>query len=90
MTHLTHDPDRLLARIRRIKGQVDSIERAVTEGRDCGSILHLVASVRGATQGLTQALIEDHLHHHVAAEADAAARQEGAAELAAALRLYLG
>jgi DNA-binding FrmR family transcriptional regulator len=90
MSHLSHDPDRLLARVRRIRGQVEAIERAVTEGRDCGEILHLVASVRGATQGLTQVLIEDHLRLHVADEADAEARHKGAAELAAALRSYLG
>jgi len=90
MSHLSQDNDRLLARIRRLKGQVEAVERAAQDGRDCGDILHLVASIRGATQGLMQALIEDHLHHHIAHENETEARHKGAEELAAALRSYLG
>lgn len=88
MTHLSDNP-RLLARVRRLRGQIEAIERALEEGRDCGTILHLVASVRGAVAGLTGELIEEHLALHVLEEPDEAARRKGGEDLAAVLRTYL-
>jgi len=38
MSQVTNDR-RLLFRIRRIKGQIESLERVVTEGRDCYEVL---------------------------------------------------
>jgi DNA-binding FrmR family transcriptional regulator len=91
MSHLNHPEDKtaLLARIRRLKGQIEAIERAVEVERDCGKILHLVASVRGAVSGLTAALIEQHLTHHIREIDDPEARRQGAEELSKALRIYL-
>lgn len=91
MSHLHHPRDKadLLARVRRLKGQIEAIERAVEADRECGALLHLVASVRGAMSGLTRELIDEHLTHHVSAEADPEARRLGAEELSQALRLYL-
>lgn len=89
MSHLIHDKARTLARIRRLKGQIEAIERAVEDDKDCGAILHLVASVRGAMTGLTNELIESHLHHHIRDEDDAEARRRGTEDLAAVLRTYL-
>ena len=91
MSHLTHAEDKtaLLARIRRLKGQIEAIERAIETNRDCGKILHLVASVRGAVTGLTAELIESHLTHHIRDIDDAEARRLGAEDLSKALRIYL-
>ena len=89
MSHLIHDKARTLARIRRLKGQVEAIERAVEADKDCGAILHLVASVRGAMSGLTTDLIEAHLAHHVRDVEDAEARRQGSEDLVAVLRSYL-
>lgn len=91
MSHLHQARDKadLLARVRRLKGQIEAIERAVEGDRDCGAILHLVASVRGAMSGLTRELIDEHLTHHVSEVADPEARRLGAEELSKALRLYL-
>ena len=91
MSHLTHPEDKsaLLSRIRRLKGQIEAIERAVEADRDCGGILHLVASVRGAVSGLTAELIESHLAHHIREVDDPEARRRGAEELSKALRICL-
>jgi DNA-binding FrmR family transcriptional regulator len=51
----------------------------------------LVASMRGAINGLTAELMEDHIRHHVvnpATEPDAE-RARGAAELIEVVRTYL-
>ncbi len=89
MSHLTRDKTKLLKRVRRLKGQIEAVERAIESEKDCGTILHLVASIRGATAGLTSELIEEHLHHHVIDVEDDAARHRGGEELAAVLRSYL-
>ncbi len=66
MSHTTKDKQKLLGRVRRIKGQVEAIERALEgETEECEEILQLVASCRGALNGLMAGLIEGHLRYHV-------------------------
>lgn len=89
MTHLTKGKAKLLGRVRRLRGQMEAIERAVDEEKECGEILHLVASVRGAIAGLTSELIEAHLQHHVLGADDDAERRRGVEDLSSVLRSYL-
>jgi DNA-binding FrmR family transcriptional regulator len=91
MAHTIKEKSRLLARVRRIKGQVEAVERALEAELGCGDVLQLVASVRGAVNGLTVELIEDHIVHHVVdphREPDAE-RAKGATELIDVIRTYL-
>jgi DNA-binding FrmR family transcriptional regulator len=91
MTHLTKDKSKLVSRVRRLQGQLDAVARALEGGADCGDILQLVASIRGALNGLTIELMEEHVRHHVVDpdhEADPA-KAKGASELLAVLRTYL-
>lgn len=89
MAQLKSHKDPLLARIRRIAGQVAAIERAIEAEAGCSAVLHQVAGVRGAVAGLLDELIEDHIREHVAHPGlDEAARTEGAEELIAAIRRY--
>lgn len=89
MAHLHKDRDKILARVRRIAGQVAAIERSVSADAPCAETLHLAAAVRGAVAGLMDELVEEHLREHVAAPGlSDAARAEGAAELATVLRRH--
>ncbi|TKT74917.1 metal/formaldehyde-sensitive transcriptional repressor [Aquamicrobium sp. LC103] len=91
MTHLQKDNAKLVARVRRLRGQMEAIERALENHTPCGDILQLVASARGAINGLTIELVEDHIRHHVVnpdLDADPA-RAKGAADLIAVLRTYM-
>jgi DNA-binding FrmR family transcriptional regulator len=91
MSHVIKEKSKLLARIRRIKGQVEAVERALEAEIGCADVLQLVASVRGAVNGLTIELVEDHIRHHVVdpdREPDAD-RARGAAELIEVVRTYL-
>ena len=65
MSHTTKDKKKLLSRIRRIKGQSEAIERALEGDGECEEILQLVASCRGALNGLMAVLIEGHVRFHV-------------------------
>lgn len=89
MSHLTAQRDQLLARLRRIAGQVAAIERAVEAGKDCAEILQQVAGARGALNGLLDEIIVEHLREHVAhPDLDEGARAKGADELIAVIRRY--
>ncbi|MGV8955477.1 MAG: metal/formaldehyde-sensitive transcriptional repressor [Cypionkella sp.] len=91
MSHTVKEKAKLLARVRRIKGQLEAVERALDAEKECGEVLQLVASVRGAINGLTVELIEDHIVHHVVDphhEPDAD-RAKGAADLIEVIRTYL-
>jgi len=89
MSHVIKEKAKLLARVRRIKGQVEAVERALEAELGCADVLQLVASVRGAVGGLTAELMEDHIRVHVLAPADATERQRGGEELIDVIRTYL-
>ena len=52
MSHLAESSAELVTRVRRIAGQVGAIERALQGEAGCTEVLHLVAAVRGAVNGL--------------------------------------
>jgi DNA-binding FrmR family transcriptional regulator len=89
--HTTKNKDKLLARVRRLKGQIEAVERSLEAEAPCGEVLNLVASIRGAVTGLTAELIEEHIREHVADpdHDDNPARAQGAAELIEVVRTYL-
>lgn len=63
--HTARDKDKLVARVRRIRGQIEGIERAILEERACHEVLQTVTAARGALNGLVGELIEDHVRFHV-------------------------
>lgn len=65
MAHTIKDKEKLLARIKRIKGQVSAIEKSLLEEEDCVELLQTVASCRGALNGLMAELIEGHVFEHI-------------------------
>ena len=91
VSHTIRDKAKLLARVRRIRGQAEALERALEAGKECAEILHQIAAVRGATSGLMAEVLEEHVRTHIADPAitDAAERTKGADELIGVLRTYL-
>ena len=91
MSHTIRDKQKLLARVRRIRGQIDGIERALTEETGCGQILHLLAGARGAMAGLMAEVVEDHVREHlVDADKHPGALNEDATEqLLEVIRAYM-
>ena len=91
MSHTIAQKQKLLARVRRIRGQVDAIERALEGEAGCDKILHLIAGVRGATAGLMAEVVEDHVRSHlvdVEAHPDAL-DADAVEELLEVIRTYL-
>lgn len=89
MGHLTSNKDALLKRVKRIAGQVQAIEKALQEDEDCAKTLLLVASTRGAMNGLLDEIIRDHARAHVAAPSlTDEERSKGVEELLEAIQRY--
>ena len=65
MAHTLRDKKKLLNRVRRIRGQVDAIEKALEQEQDCSSILQTIAACRGAINGLMAVIMEGHIRLHV-------------------------
>jgi len=90
LSHTTKNKKKTLTRVRRIRGQVEAIERALEGESDCEDILQLVASCRGALNGLMAELIEGHLRFHVLNPAAKThpSQLEAANELISVVRRY--
>jgi DNA-binding FrmR family transcriptional regulator len=65
MAHTIRDKKKLLNRVRRIRGQVDAIGRALAQEQDCSVILQTVAACRGAINGLMAEVVEGHMRSHL-------------------------
>jgi DNA-binding FrmR family transcriptional regulator len=63
--HTVREKQKLLARVRRIRGQVEAIERALEGGSGCDQVMHLIAGARGAMAGLMVEVVEDHVRTHL-------------------------
>jgi DNA-binding FrmR family transcriptional regulator len=91
MVHTIKNKSKLIARVRRIRGQVEAVERALEAEIGCADVLMLVASLRGAVQGLNAEVMEDHIRNHVVnpdTDPDAE-RAKSAAELIEVVRTYM-
>ncbi|WP_034731655.1 metal/formaldehyde-sensitive transcriptional repressor [Bacteriovorax sp. Seq25_V] len=65
MAHLQQDMKKIITRIRKIKGQLEAVERAIEEGKDCYSVLQTLSACRGGMNGLMGSLMEDHIKEHI-------------------------
>lgn len=61
MPHSPEEKKRVLTRVRKIRGQLDALERALEQGADCGPVLQQFAAVRGAINGVMAGVLESHL-----------------------------
>lgn len=65
MGHTLENKKPLLNRVRRLQGQLGSLEKALDTGTECGAILQQIAAVRGAVNGLMVEVLEGHLRGHL-------------------------
>lgn len=89
MGHTTREKKKLLNRVRRIRGQVDAIERALVEERNCSNVMHLLAACRGAVGSLTAEVLEGHVRSHIIDPDGDTKRAHAAHELVEVLRTYV-
>ena len=89
MSHTKREKMKLLNRVRRVRGQVEALERALEDEQGCATVLHLIVAARGAMSSLMTEVIEDHIRLHVVDPVKDAERSRGADELIEAVQAYL-
>lgn len=63
--HTVREREKLVARVRRIRGQIEGVERAILEEKGCYEVLQTVTAARGALNSLVAEMVEDHVRFHV-------------------------
>ncbi len=91
MAHTIRDKQKLLMRVRRIRGQIDALERLLAAEADCSETLHLTVACRGAINGLMTAILEGHIRFHVVNPDDhpTSPQAKAAQEVMDVIRCYL-
>lgn len=89
MAHTIRDRAKLLARVRRIQGQMAALETLLDKDHDCAAVLQQIAAVRGAVNGLMAAVMEGHLTDHLVLEADQDSRQQDLEVVLQVIKSYL-
>lgn len=65
MSHVISEKQKLIHRIRRLKGQMEAVERALEQDADCSKVMHALSACRGAMNALMVELLEDHVRYHM-------------------------
>jgi DNA-binding FrmR family transcriptional regulator len=89
LSHTKREKLKLLNRVRRVRGQIEAVERAIDEEQGCANVLHLIVAARGAMSSLMTEVIEDHIRLHVVGPLKGTERSRGAEELIEAVQAYL-
>jgi DNA-binding FrmR family transcriptional regulator len=91
MGHTIKEKTKLLARVHRVRGQIEAVERALEGEKGCAEVLHLVVAARGAMNSLMAEIIADHIRMHVVDPARERNRgkAQGAEELIEVVQAYL-
>ena len=91
MAHTVSDKQKLLNRVRRLRGQIEALERALDAEAGCTEIMSLLTAGRGAINGLMAEVVEDHILMHMVDPGRKPSRSEteAASELLDVLRSYI-
>jgi len=90
MSHTARERVKLLNRIKRIRGQMDTIERTLgMDTHECADVLMLLAAVRGGINGLMAEVLEDHIRLHLMQDGHVPLTPELGEDLIDLVRAYL-
>jgi len=65
VAHVIEEKQKLLNRVRRLRGQIDALERAIDGDDACEEVMRLLAAARGAINGIMAEVVEDHILMHM-------------------------
>ena len=89
MAHTIRQKTKLLNRVRRIRGQIEAVERALEGEKECTDVLHGIAAARGAINGLMAEVLEDHVRLHLLGGGAAPLTPDLGEEIIDLVRAYL-
>jgi DNA-binding FrmR family transcriptional regulator len=88
MAHTIRDKKKLLNRVRRVRGQIEAVERQLEAEVECSDILQQIAACRGSINALMAEVLEGHIRCHIA-EPKQKPRAEAIEELIGITKSYL-
>jgi DNA-binding FrmR family transcriptional regulator len=65
MAHTSRNKEKLINRVRRIRGQLNAVEAGIENEADCSSVLQTLVASRGALNSLVVEMFEDHVRYHI-------------------------
>jgi DNA-binding FrmR family transcriptional regulator len=65
MSHTVRHKLKLVHRVRRLRGQVESVERALARDAECAEVMRLLAACNGAVNSLLAEVVADHVREHL-------------------------
>ena len=91
MAQTKREKQKLLNRVRRIRGQLEAVERALEAEIGCVAVLQQAAACRGALDGLIAGVVADHIRAHLVDPCIARddPRAQAAEELVEIIQSYL-
>jgi FrmR/RcnR family transcriptional regulator, repressor of frmRAB operon len=91
MGHVAREKAKLLNRVKRMRGQLEAIERAIDADSECAMVLQQATACRGALDGFIAQVLEDHIREHMIDPKASATdpRAEAAEELIEIVHMYL-
>ncbi len=89
MGHIAREKQKLLNRVRRLRGQIDAIERGLEAEDSCMDVMRLLTAARGAINGMMAEVVEDHIQEHMMAARRTREETQAADELIDVLRSYI-
>jgi DNA-binding FrmR family transcriptional regulator len=91
MTHVVEGKQKLLNRVRRLRGQFEALERALEAEAGCTEVMRLLTACRGAINSIMAEVVEDHISMHMVDPDRKSSRSEleAAEELLDVLRTYI-
>lgn len=91
MSHVVAGKQKLLNRVRRLRGQIDALERALEGDQGCSEVMRLLTTARGAINGIMAEVVEDHIEMHMIdpRRKRSSTEKRAADELLGVLRTYI-
>lgn len=81
--------DKRIVRVRKLRGQLDAIERSLARNGECGDQLMLLAALRGGVNALMREVLETHIRFHLTDGAKEQIAPELAEDLIDLVHAYL-
>jgi DNA-binding FrmR family transcriptional regulator len=92
MGHTKRDREKLLTRVKKIRGQLNAVETSLVDGQECSQVLMTLAACRGALNSLMFEIVEGHIRFHIVdpdQRSPNSKQAQATAELIEVLRTYL-
>lgn len=87
--HPEEEQRALVVRVRKVVGQLNSVERMLEEDRDCAEVLTQIVSARRGLKSLAEKLIHSHVHHCIENAREPAHAKKKLRDLVTVLERYV-